>query len=106
MKNIQIIEGAENCVYDVFAATDEEFSVIFPPSQDVAFIDEVYGRGDRSKLNKALSLLSTRRLRKCDVQGILGILFYQLEHKKGFYPTRRDEEAVNPHGSPPRRLLA
>jgi hypothetical protein len=26
-------------------------------------------------------------------------LFYQLEHKKKFYPTRRDEAAVNPDGS-------
>jgi hypothetical protein len=40
MKNIQVIDGAENCVYDIFAATDEEFSLIFPRGQDVAFIDE------------------------------------------------------------------
>jgi hypothetical protein len=30
VKNIQIIDGAENCVYDVFAATDEEFSLSCP----------------------------------------------------------------------------
>ena len=41
MKNIQVIDGAVNCVYDVFAATDEEFALIFPPGQGVAFIDEV-----------------------------------------------------------------
>jgi hypothetical protein len=31
--------------------------------------------------------------------GIHGILFYELEYKKQYYPTRRDEEAVNPNGS-------
>ena len=38
MKNIQIIDGAENCVYDLFAATDEEFARIFPIGTDIAFI--------------------------------------------------------------------
>ncbi len=41
MKNIQVIDGAVNCVYDIFAATEEEFDLIFPSGQDVAFIDEV-----------------------------------------------------------------
>jgi hypothetical protein len=54
MKNIQVIDGAVNCVYDIFAATDEEFGLIFPDGQDIAFIDEVYGRGgDDAALNRA-----------------------------------------------------
>lgn len=28
MKNIQVIDGAMNCAYDIFAATDEEFKLI------------------------------------------------------------------------------
>ncbi len=28
MKNIMIIDGAENCVYDVFAAPDDDFALI------------------------------------------------------------------------------
>ena len=47
MKNIQIIDGAVNCVYDVFAASEEEFALIFPESQDVAFIGKVYSSGER-----------------------------------------------------------
>jgi hypothetical protein len=31
--------------------------------------------------------------------GIHGLLFYELEGKKQYYPTRRDEEAENPGGS-------
>ena len=99
MKNVQVIDGAENCVYDVFAATEEEFAVIFPAGQDIAFIDEVFSRANRPQLDQTLAALWTRRLRKSDVQGIHGILFYQLEHKKIYYPTRRDEDAINSNGS-------
>jgi hypothetical protein len=99
MKNIQVIDGADNCVYDIFAATDEEFSLLFPIDQDIAFIDEVTSRTDPAKLDKSLSMIWGRRLRKREAQGIHGILFYQQEHKKVYYPTRRDEEAVNSDGS-------
>ncbi|SDE53949.1 hypothetical protein SAMN05444679_124109 [Variovorax sp. CF079] len=100
MKNIQVIDGAVNCVYELLAATDEEFSLIFPAGQDVAFIDEVYERGlDEATLNSAFKALWTRRVVKAQAMGIHGLLFYQLDEKKPNYPSRRDEEAVNPGGS-------
>jgi len=34
-----------------------------------------------------------------NAMGIHGTLFYELDDKKQYYPTRRDEEAVNPDGS-------
>jgi hypothetical protein len=98
MKNIQIIDGAENCVYDIFAATEEEFALIFPPGQDIAFIDEVMARGPEEALNSAFTNLWSRRVRKCEANGVHGVLFYELENKKQYYPTRRDEEAENPGG--------
>jgi hypothetical protein len=100
MKNIQVIDGADNCVYDIFAATDDEFSLIFLAGQDIAFIDEVFLRADEASLIKALTMIWSRRLRKIEAHGIHGTLFYQHERKKAYYPTRRDEEAVNPDGSP------
>lgn len=45
--NIQVIDGARNSVYHIFAATDEEFALIFPTGRDIAFIDEVMARGPR-----------------------------------------------------------
>jgi len=99
MKNIQVIDGAENSVYDVFSATDEEFSLIFPRGQDVAFIDEVMARGPEADLNKAFEKIWKRRIPKAQAMGIHGLLFYELEHKKQYYPTRKDEEAINPNGS-------
>jgi hypothetical protein len=100
MKNIQVIDGAENCVYDVFSATDEEFDLIFQEGTDIAFIDEVFKKEDNAVLIAVFNNIWNRRLVKAEVNGIHGILFYQLEHKKEYYPSRRDEEAVNPDGSP------
>ena len=99
MKNIQVIDGAENCVYDVFAATEEEFSLIFPPGHDIGFIDEVMARGPENDLDQAFSRIWGRRVPKRDIVGIHGTLFYELDQKKQYYPTRRDEEAINPDGS-------
>ena len=99
MKNIQIIDGAQNCVYDIFAATDEEFATIFPPGTDIAFINEVYERGDGKLLDVVFDRIWQRRVKKADAQGIHGVVFYELDKKKAYYPTRKDEEAVNPDGT-------
>lgn len=99
MKNIQIFDGADNAVYDIFAATDEEFALIFSSGTDVAFIDEVYEQQSAEDLDADFKAIWQRRVPKSQVVGIHGILFYESEHKKVYYPTRRDEEAVNPDGS-------
>lgn len=99
MKNIQVIDGAENSVYDIFAATDEEFDLIFPIGQDIAFIDEVLDRGPMAELDEAFARIWVRRIPKREAQGIHGTLFYELERKKQYYPTRKDEEAINPDGT-------
>jgi hypothetical protein len=100
VKNIQVIDGAGNCAYDIFQATDEEFGAIFPGGEDVAFIDEVYARGRRELLDQCFAAIWSRRIPKAQAMGVHGLLFYELEHKKQFYPTRRDEEARNPDGTP------
>lgn len=99
MKNVQVIDGAINCVYDVFAVTDEDFALIFPAGQDIAFIDEVIARDPEGEIDAAFGRMWKRRIPKLQANGIHGLLFYELEHKKQFYPTRKDEEAVNPDGS-------
>ena len=98
MKNIQVIDNAINTVYDIFGATDEEFSLLFPDGTNIAFIDEVLERAPKSSVKAALKQLWTRPVRKCEAMGIHGILFYGLDNKKQFYPTRLDEEAANPDG--------
>ena len=99
MKNIQVIDAALNCVYDIFAATDEEFALILPHKQDIAFIDDVLATGNTPALDNVLNNIWRRRIPKFNVHGIHGPLFYQNEHKKAYYPTRRDEKAINPDGT-------
>ena len=99
VKNIMVIDGAENCVYDVFAAPDEDFALIFPAETDVAFIEDIVRRSDADDVARALGTLWSRRVPKAQAMGIHGILFYELHKKRQYYPTLRDEEAVNPDGS-------
>ena len=94
MKNIQVIDGAKNCAFDIFAATEEEFSLIFPDGQDVAFIDEIEARDPEGKLDEVFKRIWKRRIPKRDAMGIHGIIFHEQERAK-YYPTRRDEEAVH-----------
>ena len=99
MKNIQVIDGAANCVYDIFQATEEEFAQIFASGHDIAFIDEVYDRAAEVQLDAVFKNIWQRRIPKAQANGIHGTLFYELDSKKPFYPTRRDEEAINPDDS-------
>ncbi|MFL9871466.1 hypothetical protein [Paraburkholderia megapolitana] len=99
MKNIQVIDGASNCVYDIFAATDEQFALIFPGETDIAFIDEVYERGNDAQLDAVFSEIWKRPIAKKDANGIHGIIFYRLDCKKQYYPSRKDESAINPDGT-------
>lgn len=80
----------------IFAATDEEFSLIFRSDEDIAFIDEVYQRRPAKYLDAVFAEIPKRRIPKANSKGIHGTLYYGLERKKSYYPTRRDEEAVNP----------
>ena len=99
MKNIQVIDGAENSVYDIFAAPDEVFDLVFLPGTDIAFTEEIKQRADAERVFEALGTIWSNRLPKSQAMGIHGILFYQLIKKRKYYPTLRDEEAVNPDGS-------
>lgn len=103
MKNIQVIDGADNCVYDVFAASDDDHSLLFPGGTDVAFAEDFEGRADIEQVEGALARLWLNRVPKALAMGIHGTLFYELPEKRGYYPSRKDEEAVNPDGTRLRR---
>lgn len=62
MKNIQVIDGAMNCAYDIFAATDEEFKLIFPnEGQDIQFAEDIYSNEEAQMV---LSKIWQRRTSK------------------------------------------
>jgi len=99
VKYIQIIDGARNCVYDIFASSDEDHALLFPDNTDIAFIEDLEARPDWERVGAALTRLWPNRVPKVRAMGIHGMIFYQLPWKRQFYPTLRDEEAVNPNGS-------
>ena len=99
MKNIMVIDGAENSVYDVFSVSDDDFALIFPGGTDIAFTEDVERRTDAEAVFEALTRAWPHRIPKREAMGIHGIVFYGLDVKRKYYPTLRDEEAVNPDGS-------
>ena len=74
MKDIQVVDGAKNCVYEIFQASEAEFELVFPSGTDIAFIDEVYKNGSRALLDRAFEAIWTRRVPKAQANGIHGLL--------------------------------
>ena len=95
MKNVQVIDGASNCAYRIYATTDEEFRVLFPaPGQDIEFIEDVVERIGDESVGNLMRPVWSRPVNKVDVSGIHGTLFYELVQKKEFYPTKKDAEIL------------
>jgi hypothetical protein len=96
MKNIQVINGALNCTFSVFQATDEELALLFPePRQDIQYVEDLGRLAEQSEINAALRRIWERPIRKSEAQGIHGTLFYQLERYKKWYREKR-EDAIEP----------
>jgi hypothetical protein len=76
MKNVQVIDGALNCTFSIFAATDEEFSRLFPEAgQEVQFAEDLANLPVADELPAILNRIWQRPVRKRDVHGIHGTLF-------------------------------
>jgi hypothetical protein len=90
MKNIQVIDGAINTAYNIYAATDEQFEEIFPNGADIEFIEDLIERVGEKRAGELVSPLWPRLLKKHEVVGIHGTLFYELrDEKRGLYPNKR-----------------
>jgi hypothetical protein len=95
VKYIQVIDGALNCTYSIFAAENDEFEILFPDGIDIEFNDDLFSRLGEAKAAEVLSKIWKRRVvDKKTVIGIHGTLFYGLDHKKQYYPTKRDSEMI------------
>lgn len=96
MKNVQVIDDAVNCTYDVFAVDDEGFELLFPDGADVEFEDDLVARLGDQRAGAVLNALWSARVDKKTVHGIHGTLFFgaQCEDKRPFYPTKRESEMV------------
>jgi hypothetical protein len=92
MKNIQIIDGADNATYSIFQATDPEFETIFPgPGQDLEIVEDFVGRVGESEASRTLSGLWERPIHKRHALGIHGTLYYYYCEKRGHLPASKRE---------------
>ncbi len=97
MKNIQVIDGANNAEYAIYAVTGDEFAIIFPGErQNVEFFEDLLERIGQIEADRVLVNVWARRVEKPKVLGIHGTLFYGLLWKKRYYPTKNDTEMAYP----------
>ena len=97
MKNIQVIDDAVNCTYDIYVINDTDFIEIFPDGNDIEFEDELFKRLGNDRAKDILSKLWEKRVDKKIVDGIHGTLFFGehlCEEKKPFYPTKKEAEMI------------
>jgi len=94
VKNIQVIDSAQNCTFSIFQATEEEFQIIFPGAgQDIEFAEDLIQRIGEG--NNLLDALWERPIAKQDVNGIHGTLFYEFENKRHLFPSTKRERDWN-----------
>ncbi len=87
MRNVQVIDGADNCTFSLFQLTDEEFALVFPgDGQDIQFAEEL-----TSAAKRALLAAWERPIRKSDAVGLHGTLFYGFADRRGSFPATRRE---------------
>ena len=92
LKNIQVVDGAENATYSIFQATEEEFTLIFPGAgQDLEVIEDLFRRAGVEAATAALASIWARPVRKRDAQGIHGTLFYGYEADRMHLPSSKSE---------------
>ena len=91
MKNIQVIDGALNCTFSIFQATDEEFALLFPaPKQEIQVAEDL--DHTEEEIAAALNRIWERPIRKRDAIGVHGTLFYGLDRYKSTYRGKREDE--------------
>jgi hypothetical protein len=97
VRTILVIDGAENCAYDCFSASDDLFRAIFPgEGQDVEFFEDFQARHPEGDQDEEFRMMWQRPVARKAIRGIDGLLFYDLEHKKRFYPNRRESDLSLP----------
>ena len=102
MKNIQVIDGADNATFSIFRATENEFEYIFPnPGQDIELVEDFSARLHKDAVAEILNNLCLRPIHKSDVGGIDGTLFFNHIGKRDHLPASkreidRDPSQINP----------
>jgi hypothetical protein len=97
MKNIQIIDGADNATFSLFQATDDEFAMIFPgEGQDMELVEDFVARLGDAEASRIMGPIWTRPILKRDAMGLHGTLFYDGQLKRRHLPKTKREVDHDP----------
>jgi hypothetical protein len=101
MKNVQVIDDADNCTFPIFQFTEAQFELVFQnEAQDIAFIDEVLAALSDEQEALAFEGVWDRPISKSEIVGLHGTLFYGFAKKSKHFPASRtefdwDDAAIN-----------
>lgn len=82
MKNVQIIDGANNATFSLFQATDDEFTAIFVDGCDMERAEDLFDRIGAAEANRLLGAIWSRPILKRNALGLHGTLFYDNDHRQ------------------------
>ena len=109
LKNVQIIDRANNATFSLFQATEEEFAAIFPgEGQDMELVEDFIERAGQERAGRILQAIWERPILKRDAQGIHGTLYYEYADRRRYLPASKreidwDDSSIN---AAQRRLFA
>jgi hypothetical protein len=90
LRAIQVIDGAENCTFCLFLATDDEFETIFPgEGQDIEFAEDLEERLRERPFD--LAGLWERPVRKAEAAGVHRTLFFGFAARRRHFPATKRE---------------
>ena len=93
MKNIQIIDGARNSVFEVYEVDDLTFEKLFPNGNDIAFIEDFAAFTDDDWIR--FNIYSNRKDKK-SILGIHGTFHLsQTCCDAKFFPDRKESTVIN-----------
>ena len=89
MKNVQIIDGAINSVFEIYGVSDPIFNKLFPNGTDISFMED-FAEQDPVWLG-----FYNNRVSKQSVPGIHGTLHLGDKAEKArFFPTRHEADVM------------
>jgi hypothetical protein len=93
MKNVQVIDGAVNSVFEVYSIPDKLFYTLFPKGTDLAFVKDFVGKIKNS--DNRWRALYKRRMDEKSIRGIHGSLCLDLCNiNPKFFPSRRETDVI------------
>lgn len=95
MKNIQVIDGAANSIFEIYQVPNDLFDILFPNSTDIAFVDEIDKDDETREGKRFWNMVYQHPVNKKRVAGIHGTLHLTASLvDKEYFPTRKEDEVI------------